>query len=262
MPVVVKPRKGNQGRGVSVALRTREAVLAAYDYARLQEDEILVERHVEGCDFRLLVIGGRLISAARRVPPSVIGDGQHTINELVDIENQEPEARRGSRDLAVQAAPRRDRPRDAGQPRPDRGLHPGRGADGAPAPQRQPQHRRQRHRHHRPGTPAGGRASHRRRRHGRPRRGRHRRHRHPHRPAARRHPRRHRRGQRRARPAHAPRAVRGHAAPGGRGHDQLDVPRTATTAASPSWPSPAPTARPPPPAAWPTCSSARAAASA
>ena len=90
VPVVVKPRKGNQGRGVSVALRTREAVMAGYDYARAQEDEILVERHVEGCDFRLLVIGGRLISAARRVPPTVIGDGQRTIAELVEIENQNP----------------------------------------------------------------------------------------------------------------------------------------------------------------------------
>jgi cyanophycin synthetase len=93
VPVVVKPKNGNQGRGVSVALRTREAVMAAYDFARAQEDEILVERHVEGCDFRLLVIGGRLIAAARRVCPSVVGDGKHTIAELVEVENQDP--RRG-----------------------------------------------------------------------------------------------------------------------------------------------------------------------
>src|ERR1017187_296687 len=90
VPVVVKPRKGNQGRGVSVGLRTREAVMAAYTYAAAQEDEILVERHVEGCDFRLLVIGGRLISAARRECPTVVGDGQHTITELVEIANQDP----------------------------------------------------------------------------------------------------------------------------------------------------------------------------
>jgi cyanophycin synthetase len=93
VPVVVKPRKGNQGRGVSVALRTREAVMAAYDNAVAQEDEVMVERHVEGCDFRLLVIGGRLISAARRVCPTVVGDGTHTITELVEIVNQDP--RRG-----------------------------------------------------------------------------------------------------------------------------------------------------------------------
>jgi cyanophycin synthetase len=90
VPVVVKPRKGNQGRGVSVGLRTREAVMAAYTYAAAQEDEILVERHVEGCDFRLLVIGGRLISAARRQCPTVMGDGQHTIAELVEVANQDP----------------------------------------------------------------------------------------------------------------------------------------------------------------------------
>ena len=93
VPVVVKPRKGNQGRGVSVKLRTREAVMAAYDIAVATEDEVMVERHVEGCDFRLLVIGGRLISAARRVCPTVVGDGAHTITELVDIANLDP--RRG-----------------------------------------------------------------------------------------------------------------------------------------------------------------------
>ncbi len=90
VPVVVKPRKGNQGRGVSVGLRTREAVMAAYTFAAAQEDEILVERHVEGHDFRLLVIGGRLIAAARRECPTVVGDGRHTIAELVEVANQDP----------------------------------------------------------------------------------------------------------------------------------------------------------------------------
>jgi cyanophycin synthetase len=90
VPVVVKPRKGNQGRGVSVRLTTREAVMAAYNIAVAQDGEVMVERQVEGCDFRLLVIGGRLIAAARRQPPSVTGDGKHSITELVDIENLNP----------------------------------------------------------------------------------------------------------------------------------------------------------------------------
>jgi cyanophycin synthetase len=93
VPVVVKPRKGNQGRGVSVRLTTREAVMAAYEIAVAEDGEVMVERQVEGCDFRLLVIGGRLIAAARREPPTVVGDGKHTITELVDIENLDP--RRG-----------------------------------------------------------------------------------------------------------------------------------------------------------------------
>jgi len=90
VPVVVKPRKGNQGRGVSVRLTTREAVMAAFEIAVAQDGEVMVERQVEGSDYRLLVIGGRLIAAARRQPPSVVGDGKHTITELVEIENQNP----------------------------------------------------------------------------------------------------------------------------------------------------------------------------
>jgi len=92
LPVVVKPRGGNQGRGVSVRLRTRDAVMSAFEIARA-DGEVIVERHIEGADFRLLVINGRLVAAARREPPQVIGDGKRTIAELVAHENLDP--RRG-----------------------------------------------------------------------------------------------------------------------------------------------------------------------
>jgi cyanophycin synthetase len=93
LPVVVKPRRGNQGRGVSVRLMSREAVLTAFANAIPGEEEVIVERHIEGADFRLLVINGRLIAAARREPPKVVGDGTRSIQELVAIENLDP--RRG-----------------------------------------------------------------------------------------------------------------------------------------------------------------------
>jgi len=93
LPVVVKPRGGNQGRGVSVRLRTREAVLSAFEIARAADGEVIVERHIEGADFRLLVINGRLVAAARREPPQVVGDGQSTIAQLVATANLDP--RRG-----------------------------------------------------------------------------------------------------------------------------------------------------------------------
>ncbi|HEX3776862.1 MAG TPA: cyanophycin synthetase [Polyangiaceae bacterium] len=93
LPVVVKPRRGNQGRGVSVRLMSREAVLTAFTNAIPGEEEVIVERHIEGADFRLLVINGRLIAAARREPPKVVGDGARSIRELVAIENLDP--RRG-----------------------------------------------------------------------------------------------------------------------------------------------------------------------
>ncbi|HEY4159684.1 MAG TPA: acetate--CoA ligase family protein, partial [Polyangiaceae bacterium] len=87
LPVVVKPRKGNQGRGVSVRLTTREAVMAAFEIAFSSDGEVIVERHLEGADFRLLVVGGRLVAAARREPPQVTGDGTRSIAELVAQEN-------------------------------------------------------------------------------------------------------------------------------------------------------------------------------
>jgi cyanophycin synthetase len=90
---VVKPRCGNQGRGVSVRLTSREAVESAFEIAFAADGEVIVERHIEGADFRLLVIGGRLVAAARREPPRVVGDGRSSITELVAAVNLDP--RRG-----------------------------------------------------------------------------------------------------------------------------------------------------------------------
>ncbi|GGH62604.1 cyanophycin synthetase [Comamonas phosphati] len=94
LPVVVKPQDGNQGKGVVVNITTREGLEAAYKTASEFGDEIMVERFLPGHDFRLLVVGGQLVAAARREPPQVLGDGKHTVRELVDIVNQDP--RRGS----------------------------------------------------------------------------------------------------------------------------------------------------------------------
>ena len=94
LPVVVKPQDGNQGKGVVVNITTREGLEAAYKVASEFGDEILVERFLPGHDFRMLVVGGQLVAAARREPPQVLGDGTHTVRELVEIVNQDP--RRGS----------------------------------------------------------------------------------------------------------------------------------------------------------------------
>ena len=92
-PVVVKPQDGNQGKGISVNLTSREQVEAAYAAATEVSDEVLVERYIPGHDYRMLVIGNKLIAAARRDPPQVIGDGAHTVRQLVDGVNSDP--RRG-----------------------------------------------------------------------------------------------------------------------------------------------------------------------
>lgn len=90
LPVVVKPQDGNQGKGISVNLSSEEQVRRAYRVAIEFRDDILVEKYLPGHDYRLLVINDKLIAAARRDPPLVIGDGTHTVRELVDIVNSDP----------------------------------------------------------------------------------------------------------------------------------------------------------------------------
>ena len=91
--VVVKPQDGNQGKGVTVNLTTREQVAAAYAVAVKISDEVLVERYLPGYDYRMLVIGNKLVAAARREPPLVIGNGVLSVGQLVDQVNSDP--RRG-----------------------------------------------------------------------------------------------------------------------------------------------------------------------
>lgn len=92
-PVVVKPRDGNQGKGVTVNIQTREQVEAAYHSAKQMRDDVMVERYLPGIDYRVLVVGSQLVAAARRDPPLVIGDGVHTVAQLVEQVNADP--RRG-----------------------------------------------------------------------------------------------------------------------------------------------------------------------
>ena len=89
-PVVIKPRDGNQGKGVAVNISSQEQIVAAFNAAVKISDEIIVERYLPGHDYRLLVIGKTLVAAARRDPPQVIGDGVHTIRQLVDTVNSDP----------------------------------------------------------------------------------------------------------------------------------------------------------------------------
>ena len=89
-PVVVKPQDGNQGKGVAVNLSTREQIESAYAVAAEISDEVLIERFIPGHDYRVLVVGNKLIAAARREPPHVTGDGTRSVRELVELVNSDP----------------------------------------------------------------------------------------------------------------------------------------------------------------------------
>ncbi len=92
-PVVLKPLAGNHGRGVSINLKTPEEIEVAFDKAREHGRNVIVESYLEGHDHRILVVNGELVAASKRVPGHIVGDGKRTIEQLVDIVNEDP--RRG-----------------------------------------------------------------------------------------------------------------------------------------------------------------------
>ena len=89
LPVVVKPQNGSQGKGVTVNIQTREQIEKAF-HAAAGKSPVLVEKFFPGSDYRLLVVGNKLIAAARRDPPQVTGDGENSVRQLVDIVNADP----------------------------------------------------------------------------------------------------------------------------------------------------------------------------
>ena len=92
-PVVTKPYNGNHGRGISIRLCTDEEVAQGYAAAREHARSVIVETFLEGDDHRLLVVNGDLVAATRRTPGHVVGDGKHSVAQLVESVNQDP--RRG-----------------------------------------------------------------------------------------------------------------------------------------------------------------------
>ena len=94
-PVVVKPIDGNHGRGVFINLYTQPEIEAAYAVAIEEGSEVLVERHIVGDEHRVLVVGNKVVAAAKGESVWVTGDGKHTVRQLIDIQiNSDP--RRGT----------------------------------------------------------------------------------------------------------------------------------------------------------------------
>ncbi|HKO53681.1 MAG TPA: cyanophycin synthetase [Polyangiaceae bacterium] len=92
LPVVVKPQRGNKGRGVSIQLSDREAVLKAFAIAEKEvlPSSVVVERSIPGRQHRVLVVGDKAVATSGGQPQTLQGDGVHTILELTAIGNQDP----------------------------------------------------------------------------------------------------------------------------------------------------------------------------
>lgn len=92
-PIVLKPLDGNHGKGASINVTNWEDAVSGLAFAKEYSKRIIVEKFITGFDFRILVIDNKLVAAAKRVPAHVVGDGNNTIQELIDLTNLDP--RRG-----------------------------------------------------------------------------------------------------------------------------------------------------------------------
>lgn len=92
-PLVMKPIDGNHGRGITVNINNLEDAITAFRAAKEVSQTVIVEKYINGDDYRLLVINNVLVAAAIRTPAHVIGNGKNTIQELIDVVNSDP--RRG-----------------------------------------------------------------------------------------------------------------------------------------------------------------------
>jgi cyanophycin synthetase len=101
-PVAVKPLDANHGKGITVGLNTLEEVRAAFPLAKKYSRRVIIEQSLTGQDFRALVINNRLVAVAERIPAHIIGDGTHTIRELIDLTNQDPRRGYGHENVLTQ----------------------------------------------------------------------------------------------------------------------------------------------------------------
>ena len=93
--VVVKPTRGEQGKGITVGVDGTEELDAALARAREQFPEVLIEQRAPGDDLRLVVIDGKVVAAALRMPAEVIGTGAHTVRDLIEAQSRRRAAATG-----------------------------------------------------------------------------------------------------------------------------------------------------------------------
>ncbi|HEY5701584.1 MAG TPA: N-acetylglutaminylglutamine synthetase, partial [Gammaproteobacteria bacterium] len=93
--IVVKPARGEQGAGVSVDLRTIKDMKAAIAAATGHDSTVILEKCVAGEDLRIVVIGFEMVAAAVRRPPQVVGDGRHSVSDLIEKQSRRRQAATG-----------------------------------------------------------------------------------------------------------------------------------------------------------------------
>lgn len=90
-PIVLKPNVGSSGNGVMTGIRSPGELTESFDYVaeKFSPKQVVIEEHLAGDDYRVLVVGDRVVGAVRRDPASVVGDGRSSIIQLIDAKNLE-----------------------------------------------------------------------------------------------------------------------------------------------------------------------------
>ena len=107
-PVVLKPLSGNHGRGQSINVRDWKTAVEGLEHAQKISPKVIVEKYITGYDFRVLVINHKMVAAARRVPANVVGDGNSTIQQLIDKENSNPKRGYGHENVLTEISVDKD----------------------------------------------------------------------------------------------------------------------------------------------------------
>lgn len=107
-PLVFKPLDGNHGKGATINVKNEAEAIAAFHYAKEYSRRIIVEKFISGHDFRVLVIDHKMVAAALRVPAHVVGDGESTIQQLIDKENEDPRRGYGHENVLTEITVDRD----------------------------------------------------------------------------------------------------------------------------------------------------------
>lgn len=89
-PLVIKPLNSNHGQGVTTNVTHLQKAYAGFELAKKYADELIVERFINGDDFRFLVVNYKLVAVAKRTPALVVGDGVSSIEELIKQANEDP----------------------------------------------------------------------------------------------------------------------------------------------------------------------------
>jgi len=107
-PIVLKPLDGNHGKGASINVKEWDVAVEGLAHAKKYSRRVIVEKFITGYDFRILVINNQVVAAAQRVPAHVKGDGVHSIQQLIEIENKDPRRGYGHENVLTEITVDRD----------------------------------------------------------------------------------------------------------------------------------------------------------